>query len=195
MSDMSENYKKILSQIEQKISNSEEKEFVKAKISELTVMFVEMINRISDVTEAKINDIEERQKELKLKMDKVEDVVNGIENELYLDEGYEFEIVCPYCNNEFVSAFENDGIPKEEIECPECHNIIELDWNSEDYDELGACSGHCGGCHSCDEEEFDDVYIEDKQKNPEDIKTNPMSDDDEYNYNETIEELEDDDDM
>ncbi len=198
MSDMSENYKKILSQIEQKISNPEEREFVKSKVSELTVMFVEMINRLSDVTEAKINDIEEKQKELKLKMDKVEDIVNGIENDIYLEEGCEFEIICPYCNNEFLAEFDEDNQPKEEIECPECHNIIELDWNGGDYnyDESGACSGHCGGCHGCDEDEFDDVYIENKEVTSENIKAKTNSDDeDKYIYKEVIDELEDDDDM
>lgn len=197
MSDMSENYKKILSQIEEKISNPEEKEFVKSKISELTVMFIDMINKLSEMTETKINDIEERQKELKLKVDKVEDVVSGIENDLYLDEGYEFEIICPYCNNEFVAEFDGENHPKEEIECPECHNIIELDWNGDSGEsEEHECSGHCGGCHGCSDE-FDDVYIEEDDKFPDNIKAKQISDDeyDKYIYDETIDDLEDDEDM
>lgn len=193
MSDMNENYKKILSQIEQKISNPEEKEFVKSKISELTVMFVEMINKLSDMTETKINDLEERQKELKLKMDKVEEVVNGIENDIYLDEGYEFEIVCPYCNNEFVAEFDNEKHSKEEVECPECHNIIELDWNGEDYGhEEDGCSGFCGGCHGCHEEEFTQSYIQDEDDIIKDYKEeNKISDDEEDD--EYIGKIEDDD--
>lgn len=184
MSDMNENYKKILSQIEQKISNPEEREFVKDKISELTVMFVEMINKLSDMTEIKINDIEEKQKELKLKMDKVEEVVNGIENDIYLDEGYEFEIVCPYCNNEFITEVDSENHPKEEVECPECHNIIELDWNGEEYDhehnEFNGCSEHCSGCHACN-----DVYIEDDEL--------PLEEDDKYIYDKDM--VDDDEDM
>ena len=42
---------------------------------------------------------------------------------------------------------------KEEIECPECHNIIELDWDEED---CGGCCSSCGICDEEDEEENDE---------------------------------------
>jgi len=169
MSNMSENYKKILSQIEEKVSNPEEKEFVKNKISELVMMFIDMFDNLSDMVDTKINDLEERQKELKLKMDKVESTVNGIEDDIYLDEAYDFEIVCPYCNNEFVAEFDSENHPKEEIECPECHNIIELDWNDED-DEFEGCTGSCSSCHGCEEDiiqEYEDKKDIDDNKETE----------------------------
>lgn len=42
---------------------------------------------------------------------------------------------------------------KNEIKCPECNNIIELDWNDEEED---CCSGHCSSCHGCGSEEEND---------------------------------------
>ncbi len=47
-----------------------------------------------------------------------------------------------------------------EIECPECHNIIELDWNEEE------CGGCCSGCDGC-EEGHDNEHDEDN--NDEDM--------------------------
>ena len=47
-----------------------------------------------------------------------------------------------------------------EIECPECHNIIELDWNEEE------CGGCCSGCDGC-EEGHDSEHDEDN--NDEDM--------------------------
>ena len=46
-------------------------------------------------------------------------------------------------------------------ECPECKNIIELDWSGDLYDdENDGCSGHCCGCSGCgdiEEDEEDDM--------------------------------------
>ena len=39
-----------------------------------------------------------------------------------------------------------------EIECPECHNIIELDLNGDIEDEIGnnaECFGNCPSCGGC----------------------------------------------
>ena len=48
----------------------------------------------------------------------------------------------------------------DEIECPECHNLIELDWNEEE------CGGCCSGCDGC-EEGHDNEHDEDN--NDEDM--------------------------
>ena len=49
---------------------------------------------------------------------------------------------------------------EKQIECPECHNIIELDWNEEE------CGGCCSGCDGC-EEGHDSEHDEDN--NDEDM--------------------------
>jgi type I restriction-modification system DNA methylase subunit len=51
---------------------------------------------------------------------------------------------------------DNDFTDKDEIECPKCHNIIELDWDDE------CCDGECECCGSqCshDEEKISDNSV------------------------------------
>lgn len=101
-----------------------------------------------------IKKLEEKIKTLEEKYVKLEEIVENIKSDIYdeieEDEDFEFEIVCPYCNKVFTSNIQT-GI-NEEIKCPECHNVIELDWNEED-----SCNGHCCSCSGCsDEEENED---------------------------------------
>ena len=151
MSVLTDNYKKIVSEIEQNISNPDEKEFVKQKLIELSTMFLDVIDNLTEKTDAKIAQIEAKQKEIDEKIAQVEGAVDEIENDIYENEdgSFDFEIVCPYCNNEFIT--EIDG--KTEIECPECNNVIELDWNDE---EEGGCSGSCSSCPGCAHDHEDD---------------------------------------
>ena len=47
---------------------------------------------------------------------------------------------------------------KKEIECPDCKNIIELDWSGDVDDESDSgCQGSCHGCHGCDSDDDDDM--------------------------------------
>ena len=49
------------------------------------------------------------QEEINNKVSNVQSLVNEIESDIYEeDEGYEFEIVCPYCNYEFTADIEED---------------------------------------------------------------------------------------
>ena len=154
MSVLNDNYKKIISEIEEKVSNPEELEFVKKKVAELSMMFIETIDTLTQSTEQRIKEIEEKQNQIESKINKVESAVSEIENDIYSDEeaNFEFEIVCPYCNNEFVTEVNDEEEMKKEVKCPECNNVIELDWNDEDE----GCTGDCHGCHGCSEEDFED---------------------------------------
>ena len=156
MSVLSDNYKRIISEIEGKMSNPEELEFVKEKVSELSMLFMDIIDNLTEKADEKIRQIEEKQKLIEEKMSQVESTVNEIESDIYVEEdgNFDFEIVCPYCNNEFVAEING----KSEVECPECNNIIELDWND---DEEEGCSGHCSSCHGCSDEYDDEEDNED----------------------------------
>ena len=179
MSEMSGKYKQIMQDLESNIKNPETLEFVKNKFSDLSMLFIDIIDRITNLTDARIKEIEEKQTEITNRMNQVQTVVDGIENDIYEgDENYEFEIVCPYCNYEFTADIEDEN--KEEIQCPECHNTIELDWNP---DELDGCSGSCSSCHSqCSVAEEEEEYkIEDDEKsksNKKDKKNNEEDDED-----------------
>ncbi len=105
-----------------------------------------------------VKELKENQKVMTNKIEKMQQVIDHIESDIYSDEGFDFEIVCPYCEHEFVIDANED---KNEVECPECKNVIELDWTGDLYDdEDDGCSGHCCGCSGCgdssDEENEDD---------------------------------------
>ncbi len=105
-----------------------------------------------------VKELKENQKVMTNKIEKMQQVIDHIESDIYSDEGFDFEIVCPYCEHEFVIDANED---KNEVECPECKNVIELDWTGDLYDdEEDGCSGHCCGCSGCgdssDEENEDD---------------------------------------
>ena len=164
MSVLSDNYKRILTEIETNITNPEEREFVKEKISELSISFMEAIENIDSKTDERLKLIEEKQKQIENKMYHVESVVNEIESDIYEEDdndNYDFEIVCPYCNNEFFTEI----IEKNEIKCPNCNNIIELDWNEEEENE---CEGHCCSCHGCGFED-DNKGISNIEENEDDM--------------------------
>ena len=155
MSVLSDNYKRIMSEVETNITDPEELEFVKEKMTELSMMYIEVIDKLSNETEKKIKNLEEKQKRIEDKMQEVENYVNDIENdmleemeEIIMDEdeeSYDFEIACPYCNCDFITDING----KNEITCPECNNIIELDWNDEEEDSHSCNCGGCGSCPGC----------------------------------------------
>ena len=109
---------------------------------------------------ADLNDIEKKldlilqnQKDLEGKISKIQNIINKIESDIYLDEGYDFEIVCPYCNNEFIIDMDED---RKEVTCPECENVIELDWTGDIDDDFECGHEGCSGCHGCGHDEEDD---------------------------------------
>ena len=100
-----------------------------------------------------VRELKENQKEMTEKMSKMQQVIDHIGDDIYEEEGFDFEIVCPYCEHEFVIDTSED---KTEIECPECKNIIELDWSGNLDDEDDGCSGHCCGCSGCGDDTSDE---------------------------------------
>ena len=134
MSDLKSRYQQILKELQDNIKNEKERNFVITKFQELSIIFMDIIDRLTYVTDIRVKDIEEKQKEMENKIGTVQKIVDGIENDIYEEEEpYEFEIVCPYCNHEFLADINSDMVA--EIECPECHNVIELDWNSDESEE------------------------------------------------------------
>ena len=177
MSTISDKYADIFEDIIDHISKEEEKDYATHKLNELTSLFLDMIEKATKLNGERIDDLEESQKKLKKKFDKMYETLQLIKKEIYEDEDYDFEIVCPYCSHEFVASLEDEL--KEEIECPECHNIIELDWDGEEEEnnEPSGCTGHCHTCGlhqlEADEDgEFDEFDEDDDFDNDNDINDN-----------------------
>lgn len=108
-------------------------------MSDLKKEYDKILSEIED----RLSIIEEKEKALNAKVSQLQKTISEIENDIYDEEPmgeYDFEIVCPYCNNEFITDLSLMNQEKSEIRCPECNNIIELDWND---DEEEGCGGHC----------------------------------------------------
>ena len=162
MPSLIERYSKILSDIEEHISNPDERKYVVKKVEEISSIYIELIDRLTKLNDARIAKLEEKQDKMVATVAKMQETLNLIKNDIYEDENYDFEIVCPYCNHEFVADVEDEL--KEEIECPECHNIIELDWDDDE------CKENCGGCHQEEcENKNSDVQKDDKINNDDDM--------------------------
>lgn len=154
MSDLNKEYRKIIKEIEGKLQDKKELEFVKGKMAELSLLFVDVIDRVTDLADTRLDKVEHSQKEMEKKLERLSTIVDGIEQDIYEEEnpeGFDFEIVCPYCNHEFVADIDLENM--KDIECPECHNLIELDFSGEE-----GCGGECSGCHEhCNEKEDEDM--------------------------------------
>ena len=144
MAKLREEYNNFLKDIEKNLKNKEDLEYVKVRFSMFVDKVIDEMDMLVDYKTQKMNEIEQKQKEIDDKMSKMQQIIDNIEKDIYADEGFDFEIICPYCDNQFVIDVDED---KTEVECPVCNNIIELDWASEDDDD--GCSGSCGSCSGC----------------------------------------------
>ncbi len=135
MSELKTKFKKIMDDLEENIENKKDLDYIKKQIYQISILFIDELDKIADLNMDKMNAMLEKHKELNERIAKLEGTMDTIEKELFLDEWADFEITCPYCNYEFVVDF-SKGV-KKEINCPECNNVIELDWNQNDDDEQG----------------------------------------------------------
>lgn len=146
MADITKKCKKIIKDLESNIKDPTDLEFAKEQIFSLLESFLEEIEKIQETAEKRVDKLIQNQSELDRRL-------STIEKDIYEEEG-DFEIVCPYCNNEFFVDYDE---LKDEVICPECNNTIELDWNEEH--DCSCCHGDCEDecdCEECDDYEDDD---------------------------------------
>ena len=144
-------YKSFLDDIEKNVKNKEDLKYIKERF---TIFMDVMLNQIDNIVEYKsenLKRLEDSQKELEVKVKKIQNILDNIEKDIYSEDGFDFEIVCPYCNYEFIIDIDEN---RTEVECPECKNTIELDWSGDVDDEHG-CNGNCSGCSGCEDEDDD----------------------------------------
>ncbi len=157
MSELEDNYTSFLKDIKENLKNKEDLEYVTERFEQffngIQGMKCNHANEKIANLENKLQELEKNQSIIDEKMQKIEEIVNNIEQDIYSEEGFDFEIVCPYCNYEFVIDVDEE---KTEVECPECHNIIELDWSGDLDDEHLGCNGGCSSCHGCGSDEIDE---------------------------------------
>lgn len=156
MSDLKAKLNEIMNDFDENIKNKEDLEYIKSQVYNISVLFLDEMDKLAEINLQRLNVLNEREKELAKRVASIEHTMDTIKKEMFVEpEEYEFEITCPYCNEEFVEDF-TDGI-KNEIKCPECGNSIELDWQEEhgcgcncEHDCDGKCDDDCDCDGQCD---------------------------------------------
>lgn len=145
-------YKSFLDDIEKNIKNKEDLEYIKKRFATFLDVVVDQMDYIMDYKQNEIAKLEQTQNNLSAQINQMQQVIDNIEKDIYSENGFDFEIICPYCDYEFIIDVDEN---KTEVQCPECQNVIELDWSGEVDDENSntGCSGNCHGCHDCDEDD------------------------------------------
>ena len=134
MTDLKKRFNNILQDIEKNVTNKEDLDYIKTQVYNISLLFLDELDKLAEINLNRLNTMVDREKELEAKIESMEKIIDKLEKEVYSsDEESDFEIVCPYCNAEFIEDFSN-GI-KYEVRCPECDNVIELDWNEEDLED------------------------------------------------------------
>lgn len=146
---LKEEYKRFLEDVEKNLKNKEDLEYIKKRFSEFLDVILEKMENIMHYKEERMEEIEQTQLQLERKIDEMQKIIDNIEKDIY-SEDFDFEIICPYCNYEFVIDVDEN---KTEIECPECNNLIELDWSGDLDEHEDGCHGNCSHCSGCDDEE------------------------------------------
>ena len=78
MSILKDNYNRIIREIEQTISDEEERKIVKGKVEELASIFIDIIDKLANSTDAKIQEMEEKQKRIEEKMEHMQKMMDEI---------------------------------------------------------------------------------------------------------------------
>lgn len=128
MQDIKNEYKSFLDDIEKNIKNKEDLIYIKERFASFLEVVLEEMDSLADYRRSEVDEMARKQAEIESKLMKMEDTVGNLVKEIYDEEGFDFEIVCPYCNYEFIVDIDET---KKEIQCPECKNMIELDWSGD----------------------------------------------------------------
>lgn len=114
---VSKKYDEVLKNLESNISNKKDLDYIKTQINELTIAYIDEINKENTKSHKRFGNIEKRLLALENKVDLLDD--EDVEEE------YGEKIKCPYCNHEFFVEYD---ITNQETNCPSCDNLIVLDW-------------------------------------------------------------------
>ena len=139
--------KKYLKDLHENVKNKEDLLYVEKRTEKFLDVILDEFEKLAKYKEDQIDELFKSQEDTKQRIEDMARILKNIEKDIYDDDESDFEIICPYCGNEFDADVDEKN---SEIKCPECGNSIELDWtgNPDDDDDSG-CGGscsHCGGC-------------------------------------------------
>ena len=131
LKDLRKEMNEFIEDLKTNIKDSKELDYLLNRTEKLYDTVFSTMEKIMDYKEDEMKELENRQKKKNKKMDDLVLRMKELYNDIYDEDYYDFEIVCPYCNHAFDANIDENII---EITCPECENIIELDWNEESDD-------------------------------------------------------------
>lgn len=118
-------FKEVIKNLEGNMESKKDLAFAKSQVTELTMVYLDELEKLESIYKQKVAMCEHR-------LDGLEIAMQRLDNEIFQDNDEEEEtdleqIQCPYCNINFFIEFDES---KKEIKCPDCKNIIELDWGN-----------------------------------------------------------------
>ena len=107
MANLKKRFNEILEDLEKNIKNKEDLEYIKSQVYNISLLFLDEMDKITELNLDRINVMLEREKELGHKIARMEKIMNNIEKEVFVSHECDFEIICPYCNATFVEDLSN----------------------------------------------------------------------------------------
>ena len=118
-------FKEVIANLEHQIKNKDDLDYAKKQVTELTMSYLNELERLEQHYDFKVSRCAER-------IDDLEKSIDDVKDKLIQEDEIDVEpINCPYCNSRFLLDFDSS---QKEIKCPDCNNIIELDWDEFDDD-------------------------------------------------------------
>lgn len=159
MANFNSEFKKILKELEEGISDKNALEIAKVEMLKLYNLFFDEITNLEQTMNDRMVEIAQTQLEIEEKLKSMNKSIKNIEKDIYMEddmdnEDYDIEIKCPYCNETFM--VEMDELTSSEITCPECNNTIELDWGTSCECENDDCDSCSFDRHNSNHEDEDD---------------------------------------
>lgn len=130
MSNLEEQYQKMIETLEKSIKDKEKLEKAKEQLDDIVSIVVEDCEHILDKYDEKIQVIEGKNSENEMRIAILEEKVKYFEKMVELDD-YDFFITCPYCGFEFQTDYDDEV---ETVNCPECGKVFDIDWDDEEED-------------------------------------------------------------
>ena len=128
MSNLEEQYQKMIETLENTIKDKEALEKAKEQLDDIVSIVVDDCSHVLDVYDEKIKSIENRNLDYEMRISVLEEKLKYFEKMVELED-YDFFITCRYCGFEFQTDYDEEI---EEIICPECGQSFDIDWDDDD---------------------------------------------------------------
>ena len=128
MSNLEEQYQKMIETLENTIKDKEALEKAKEQLDDIVSIVVDDCSHVLDAYDEKIKSIENRNLDYEMRISVLEEKLKYFEKMVELED-YDFFITCPYCGFEFQTDYDEEI---EEIICPECGQSFDIDWDDDD---------------------------------------------------------------